>query len=193
MTTLTVVQKDGVAAIAADTISTQGSSKLPAGFTTGHSKIIPVNGNYIAVTGSTASNLVLRNLVKSRAKDFDLSSIDSIFETFRKLHKVFVDDFYVKTKEDDDTQEYESNQLDILIAGGTGIYQQGSYREVVQFERFWAIGSGDDFALGAMEAIYDDASLSAVEIAEQGVRIACQFDIYSGLPVDSYAVKLETS
>ena len=193
MTTLTVVQKDGVAAVAADTQITGGSVKCPPGFQRGGSKIVPVNGSYIAVSGSTANTLVLRSLVKNRAQEFDLSSGDSIFETFRKLHKTLVDDYYVKTEQDDDNQEYESNQLSILIAGGTGIYEQQSYREVIQFERFWATGSGYRFALGAMEALYDDASLSAVEIAEQGVRIACQFDVNSGLPIESYVVKLETS
>ena len=193
MTTLTVVQKQGVAAIAADTISTVGSLRLPAGFERGGSKIIPVDGSYIASAGSTAHGLVLKSLVRTRSEEFDLSSVDSIFETFRKLHRSLVDDYYVKTEEDDDDQEYESNQLHILVANSTGVYELGGDREVIQYERFWAIGSGNDYALGAMEALYDDPSLSAKEVAERGVQIGCQFDIYSGLPVESYEIKLTTS
>ena len=193
MTTLTVVEKDGMAAIAADTMSTQGSCKLPAKFKRGGSKIIPVNGSYIASAGTSTNMLVLRSLVRNRAQEFDLSSADSIFETFRKFHKVLVDEYYVKTDADDDDQEYESNQLNILIADETGIYEQMSYREVNQYERFWATGSGFRFALGAMEASYDDPSLSAKEIAERGVQIGCLFDEGSGLPLESYEIKLNSS
>lgn len=193
MTVLTVVQKDGVAAIAADTMSTQGSTKLPAGFEREGSKIIPVNGSYIACAGSSANMLVLKSLVRNHAQEFDLSSVDSIFETFRKLQKVLVEDYYVKTEEDDEYQEYESNQLEMLIADGTGIYEHGSYREVIQLQRFWATGSGYRVALGAMEALYDDSHLSAKEIAERGVQIACLFDKNCGLPLESYEVQLKTS
>ena len=56
----------------------------------------------------------------------------------------------------------------MLIANAHGIYGVYSYREVFEFERFWAIGSGRSFALGAMYAGYDKLK-TAREIAELGV------------------------
>ena len=190
MTTLTVVQKGGVVAIAADSLSTQGSWKRPVGFTRGASKILSVNGSYIASAGWAAHMAVSQSLVRSRPEEFDLSSVDSIFETFRNLHKTLVDDYYLKTEEEDDDQPYESSQFTVLIANSTGIYEVQEYRQVIQCERSWALGSGCEFALGAMEALYEDASLSAKEIAERGVQMGCMFDAGSSLPLESYEVKL---
>ncbi len=61
---------------------------------------------------------------------------------------------------------------------------------MIQCERSWALGSGCEFALGAMEALYEDASLSTKEIAERGVQMGCMFDAGSSLPLESYEVKL---
>ena len=45
----------------------------------------------------------------------------------------------------------------MLIANASGIFGVYSYREVFEFDRFWGIGSGRSFALGAMYAVYDKA------------------------------------
>lgn len=193
VTTLTVVQKDGTVAIAADQMSTLGAIRRPATFKLRGSKIIPVNDSFIASAGYSAHGLVINSLAKTHAEDFDLSSADAIFDTFRKLQKTLVDDYFLKTDEDDDEQPYESNQLHILIANSTGIYELQSYREVAQIDRFWSIGSGAEFAMGAMEAIYEDGSRSAKEIAERGVEVGCLFDTGSGLPVESYEIAMKKS
>ena len=62
--------------------------------------------------------------------------------------------FFLNPKEDDG-DPYESSQITALIANPSGIYGVYSYREVFSFERFWGIGSGRNFALGAMYAVYE--------------------------------------
>ena len=66
-------------------------------------------------------------------------------------------------------------QITALIANPHGIFGVYSYREVFSFERFWGIGSGRNFALGAMYAAYDKME-TAHEIAEIGVRAGEEFD-----------------
>lgn len=56
-----------------------------------------------------------------------------------------------------------------------------SYREVFSFDRFWAIGSGKTFALGAMYAAYDTLG-SARQLAELGIHAGAEFDKSSDLP-----------
>lgn len=41
-------------------------------------------------------------------------------------------------------------------------------REVFEFNRFWAIGSGREFALGAMYAVYEN-----LESAEDITKVGC--------------------
>jgi ATP-dependent protease HslVU (ClpYQ) peptidase subunit len=60
---------------------------------------------------------------------------------------------------------------------------------VFPYSKFWAIGSGRDFAIGAMYAQYDKLD-SAEEIARVGVEAGCEFDTNSALPLTSYTIKL---
>ncbi len=61
-----------------------------------------------------------------------------------------------------------------------------TWRTVVQYERFFAISSGREFALGAMHAVYD--TLSAAEIARAGIAAGCEFDDSSELPMTLYTM-----
>jgi ATP-dependent HslUV protease subunit HslV len=190
MSTITVVQKNGMAAIAADQMTTMGSCRCPGPYKSHPTKIIRLGDSLIGVAGSTAHIRVVQSLAKHHAKKFDFRSIDSVFETFRSIHKLLVDDYYLLTKEDDNEQPYQSSQLQLLIANRTGIYEVQGYREVIKYERFWATGSGYRFALGAMEALYSNDNLSAQQIAERGVEIACLFDDATGPPVESHTIRL---
>jgi ATP-dependent protease HslVU (ClpYQ) peptidase subunit len=62
-------------------------------------------------------------------------------------------------------------------------------REVFEFDRFWAIGSGRDFALGAMYAVYAKAK-SAAAIAETGVMAGAEFDTGTSAPVLLHEVRI---
>ena len=91
-----------------------------------------------------------------------------MFETYSQVHNILKEKYFLNTKEDED-DPYESSQITSLIANPHGIFGVYSYREVFSFDRFWGIGSGRNFALGAMYAVYDSAA-SAREIAEVGVQ-----------------------
>ena len=78
----------------------------------------------------------------------------AIFETFRGLHPILKEQFYLKPDEEED-DPYESGQMTVLLASPGGIFGVYSMREVYAFEKFWAIGSGRDFAIGAMHAVWD--------------------------------------
>jgi ATP-dependent protease HslVU (ClpYQ) peptidase subunit len=119
--------------------------------------------------------------------ELQLGSRDAIFDTFLRLHPKLKDTYFLNSKEHD-SDPYESSQFSILIANAQGIFGVESYREVFEFERFWAIGSGRRFALGAMHAAYARAK-SAREVAEAGVRAGCEFDTSSSGPVRVHTFK----
>jgi ATP-dependent protease HslVU (ClpYQ) peptidase subunit len=62
-------------------------------------------------------------------------------------------------------------------------------REVFEYTRFWAVGSGREFALGAMHAQYPRLR-SAEAIARAGIEAGAAFDRNSGLPMTLYTVAL---
>ena len=188
MTTITVVRKGGQVAIAADSLTTFGETRLAAGYQTSR-KIFRVGDSWIGLAGSAAHAPVLRRaLALLPAAGRRLDSRDAIFDTFVRLHPVLKDQFFLNTKEDDD-DPYESSQFTMLVANPSGIYGVYSYREVFEFERFWAMGSGRSFALGAMHAGFAGAS-SARDLAALGVQAGCEFDKNSGGPVRLHTLTL---
>jgi ATP-dependent HslUV protease, peptidase subunit HslV len=187
MTTIVAVKKNGYCAIAADTLTTFGNTRLRAAQDASHDKILHIGDSYIGVCGSAAHHLVLSTLL-SKITDVQLNSKEAIFETFRKLHPILKEECFLNPKEDEE-DPYESSQITALIANSQGIFAIYSMREVFEYTQFWAIGSGHEFALGAMLQAYarcDDAA----EIARAGVEAGIAFDKNSDAPITLYSVKL---
>ena len=59
-----------------------------------------------------------------------------------------------------------------------------------EFSKFYAYGSGSDYALGAMYGSYQDPGSSAEQIARQAIEAAAEFDDGTGLPITSFTVRL---
>ena len=66
-----------------------------------------------------------------------------------------------------------------VIAGETGIFYVASDLGVTRFDRYFAIGSGADFAMGALHQLIDQ-DLDADTIATRAVETAIAFNIYCG-------------
>ena len=153
MTTIVVVKKGAEIAIASDALVTFGETRLPHGYEM-NEKIFKVRDSYIGLAGSTAHFAVFAQALTHLGDEVQLDSRQEIFNTFQRLHPVLKERFFLNPKEEDG-DPYESSQITALIANASGIYGVYSYREVFSFDRFWGIGSGRNFALGAMYAAYD--------------------------------------
>jgi len=187
MTTIVVVKKGEEIAIASDALVTFGETRLPHGYET-NEKIFRVRDSYIGLAGSTAHFSVFAQALTHLGEEVQLHSRQDIFNTFQRLHPVLKERFFLNPKEED-SDPYESSQITALIANASGIYGVYSYREVFSFDRFWGIGSGRNFALGAMYAIYERTG-SARRIAELGVRAGAEFDKSSSLPARVFSVAI---
>jgi ATP-dependent HslUV protease, peptidase subunit HslV len=187
MTTIVAVRKNGIAAIAADTLTTFGNIRLVAAQDASHDKILEFAGSYIGVCGSAAHHLVLASLLAKRP-EAQLNSKAEIFETFRKLHPQLKEECFLNPKEDEE-DPYESSQITALIANASGIYGIYSMREVFEYTQFWAIGSGHEFALGAMQHAYARYE-QAEDIARAGIEAGIALDKNSAAPVTMYTVAL---
>lgn len=189
MSTVVVARKGGSVAIGSDSLVTFGETRLPPGYEA-NDKLFEVGGTWVGAVGSTAHVPVLRRALASLAAEgaLALDSRDAVFDTFTKLHPALKDRFFLNTKEND-SDPYESSQFTILLANRHGIFGVESYREVFEFDRFWAIGSGRRFALGAMHAAFDRAR-NARELAAAGIAAGCEFDTHSAAPARLHVCKL---
>jgi ATP-dependent HslUV protease, peptidase subunit HslV len=188
MTTIVAVKKNGYVAIAADTLTTFGNTRLHASQDASHDKILRIGDSYVGVCGSAAHHLVLSSLL-AKTPDVQLNSKAAIFETFRKLHPILKEECFLNPKEDEE-DPYESSQITALIANSHGIFAIYSMREVFEYTQYWAIGSGNEFSLGAMHQAYTRCD-DATDIAQAGVDAGIAFDKNSAAPVTLYKVKLD--
>ncbi|MBI1889214.1 MAG: MFS transporter [Burkholderiales bacterium] len=188
MTTCVVVKKDGEVAIAADSLVTFGDTRLSNAYEA-NNKIFQVGESYITLAGTAAHFPVMRKLLTEMGEDCKMNSRDEVFETFSKVHHILKESYFLNTKEDED-DPYESSQITTLIANAYGIFGVYSYREVFSFDRFWGIGSGRNFALGAMYAAYERAE-NAKDVALIGVKAGAEFDKSSSAPFQIYSVTMK--
>lgn len=188
MTTCVVVKKNNEIAIASDSLVTFGDTRLSNAYEA-NEKIFKVGESYVTLAGTAAHFPVMRKLLTEMAEECKLNSRDDVFETYSKVHQILKEKYFLNVKEDEE-DPYESSQITSLVANPYGIFGVYSYREIFSFDRFWGIGSGRNFALGAMYAVYERAE-SAREIAEIGVRAGAEFDKSSSAPfrIFSFAMK----
>jgi ATP-dependent protease HslVU (ClpYQ) peptidase subunit len=189
MSSLVVVKKSGKVVIAADSLTTFGRTKFGKKYQRHTEKIHQFEKSYIGIVGDAAHSNVFENILEKYADDLSFDSRKHIFETYLHLHQILKDRFHLNPNVTDEVA-YQSSQIDALIANENGIFGMFEFREVHEFEKFWAIGSGKGYALGAMYAVYDRLD-DPEEIARVGVLASCEFDNSCDLPITIYALPMK--
>jgi len=187
MTTIVIVRKGDTAAIAADSLTTFGDTRLAAVHDRTYDKIVRYKDTYIGLCGSAAHQLVFESLL-AKHDNLDFSHRAGIFETFRMLHPILKEQHFLNPKEEED-DPYESTQVTALIVNVRGIFGVYSMREVFEYTQFWAAGTGREFALGAMSALYSRLK-NAEDVARAGVEAGTLFDKNSAMPLTVYSIPL---
>jgi ATP-dependent HslUV protease subunit HslV len=189
MSTMVVVRKNNVAVIASDTLTHCGTLKVSSKYKRNYHKIHRAGGGFVGLIGSAAHHLAFRSIARRYGADLKLGGADEIFETLLFVHLKLREEYFLNVNENGD-QEYESSQMSGLIANPRGIFEFQSRREVVEHNRFWAIGSGQDFALGAMYDCYGRTA-DPRSVARTGLGAAVEFDEASAGPFIVHRVRLE--
>ncbi|MBX7210847.1 MAG: hypothetical protein K1X78_21250 [Verrucomicrobiaceae bacterium] len=191
MSTIVVAQKNGVACIGADTLSSLGSLRQKAHHVVNKTKISRVGDTMIGLTGTSASLVVMNSYFANPDRPRDFSSSDAIFETFRHAHHWLKTEYFMAAHPEKD-DEYETTQFYGLAANPHGIFALYSFRSAQQFHKFWAAGSGRDYALGAMQVMFDKCK-TAEEIVRTGLDAAAEFDSATGGPYEIHIIPLASA
>jgi len=184
MTIITAVKKDQKIAIACDTLatSTKGGLHTPAEYLSEPIKLLTSGNCIFGVAGSFAVRQIFTDLLQ-REESLELNSREDIFRWLLSHQESLKTDYFMKTDNGSDkTQPAQSQWLSSLVINPQGIFFISAYREVTEYTKFWAIGSGNRFALGALEALYDK-DLSAEEVASQAARVATKFSPSCAEPI----------
>lgn len=188
MSTIVVVRKGRAACIACDTLATIGSRKQKAQYVEAPDKIFRFQDSFIGTTGYAVHNTVLQSYFSRFPENVSLDTPAGIFETWRTMHKVLREEYHMNPRRETD-DPYETTRMTALVANPRGIFGVTPARDVESFPRFWAIGSGTDYALGAMFVMYSRTD-DVEAIARAGVEAGAEFDDASDLPVIVHAIEL---
>ena len=187
MTCIVAVKHKGFVAIAGDTLTKYGTGKETAEYMK-INKILEIQGNYLAVAGPASGQLILQDYFAGR--EVHLETAADIFKEWKALHLALKEEYYLRPDADAE-DSFESSRMDVLIANRKGIFAVGSHRSVQELNKFYALGQGGDYALGAMYVAYNRLDLTAQDIAHIGVEAAAEFDDGTGLPIISYSIPLD--
>ena len=188
MSIIVVVKKAGKAVIASDTLYRFGNLEVSPTYINQSNKIHQCGNSFVGVVGVSAHDGVLQHLIANHKDKLSFSTKTDIFDTYLQIHPLLKEKYFINTTEGDN-DEYESSQIDALITNPNGIFGMYSWREVYEFEKFWALGSGRDFALGALFTNYDSLD-NPEEIADIAIKAACEFDDGCGLPIIIHSTSL---
>ncbi|MEM8863630.1 MAG: hypothetical protein AAGD96_35425, partial [Chloroflexota bacterium] len=104
-----------------------------------------------------------------------LISRSEIFRWMLSHQDMLKTEYYLKPDiQSDKNQQIESQGMNALLANPYGIFSITCYRDVTEYSKFWALGSGANFALGAMDILYSQ-KLTASEIAKEAALTATKF------------------
>lgn len=194
MTTIVAVKWNGIVAIAAESAVNADTQRMANAV---HDKIIIAKGAALACAGEITHALALRECLPQIEQDW--KDAGAVYGTLLRLHERLKTHHYLMPV-DAAYQVYESSQMNLVIATPTRMFTAYTMRQVVEHEKFCAMGSGSHYALGALDSLMramelagfqdgeDGAGYAAVNLAKQAVRTACQFDLYSYAPVNAMSV-----
>jgi ATP-dependent protease HslVU (ClpYQ) peptidase subunit len=189
MSVIAAVRQGSQIVIAADTQDNFGDLRPPA---ENHEalKLREVGDAVLGCSGWALYDDIFSHYL-AKQKRVILGNRRSIFDFFvrfwKELHRnySFVNDQTGKEHE----SPFANLDATFLVASPAGIFLISSNMSVSEFRQYYAIGSGGDYALGAMQVLYGKGEKPA-DIAEQAVRAAMAYDACCGGRVDMRTVKL---
>ena len=170
---------NGELAIGSDSKSSEENLLYPAEEKLTWHKIHKIGPALVGPVGNSMYHTVLENLAQNHSDIFDFSDRVSIHQSINRMQKLLAGEYGLMAQGDD----FAGSGLNLLIGVNSKLYSVDGERCVGEYCRFWAVGSGTKFGLGAAEALYKEAR-TAKELVELVIRIACKYDLHSLEPVD---------
>ena len=187
MTTIGLVKKHNKIAIGSDSLATYGGTLEGEYLVSDGSKLLTHNRNVFALTGHASLNLLFSIILEDHP-DLEFSSRKTIFRSISKIRRIMKDEYFLQSASEDD-QPFETWHTHCLIAnpyGAFGVYELGSIQE---YSRFFAFGSGGDYALGAFAAMYE-RSEDPEEILRAGLTASALLDSRTAGPFHIQVIEL---
>lgn len=189
MTTIAAVKKGKRLCLASDSLTIFGSRKEESGkHVQEEEKFIEVGPNLVGISGHPSWGLVLTDYFSKKKTTSLWKTSGQIFDLFNGIHEELKEQYYLSPPSLKFIP-FESSEFQLLIINTCGIFEVEYSRMVRQYSKYSVIGTGEEYALGAIKAVYDMIG-DAEEIAKIGIEAAAQFDRKTGLPLYTQCIDL---
>lgn len=189
MTTIAAVKKGQKICIGCDSLTLFGRRKEKNSqlqFSVG--KIISRKSFHVGFSGAAVWHEIIDNYFKGENKKIDFNDVDSAYLEMLNFHKALKEEYYL-TPQHNEGDIFESSEFLLLFVNSHGIFEVDWMRNIREYSKMAAIGTGDEYALGAMKAVYEkeDDPKSIVKI---GLEAAAKFDKKTELPAFFHIINL---
>lgn len=185
MSIAVAVKKGRKTVIAADTQSNFGDRRVSID---NHRapKIRRVGSAYIATTGWGIYDDILRDYLP-RTRRPALRTEKEVFTFFMRLWKQLHERYSLVNDQphEDDQSPFGDLDAAFLVVSKGSILQVSGNMSVSRFEKYYAVGSGADFAMGALHVLYDRID-DAAALAREACAAAMAFDVFCGGDIDVF-------
>ncbi len=189
---IVAVRKNGVTCIGGD-LSVRASGIHPEHLQN-VGKILHVGDSYLGLE-SSAAYWALKQYFQEKKGPVCFTSVGEIFKEFLALHHALKSDYDFPLSSARD-EPFEPLNFQTILINRYGIFSIFQFHCVFEYTKFYAIGNGCDYALGALEARYSQRN-SAKNLVRIGLKVAANFALEAGPPGKIYTVepfaKLETA
>jgi len=191
MSIVTALRRNGRITIAADTLAVFGEGMLIDCKNARAAKITPIGDAMLGGTGWAVYDDILDH--------FLAKSPPPRLHTRREVYAFFLEfwralrETYSLVNEQAATKETPFGDLDatFLVASPGGLFKVSSDLGVTEFKHCHAIGSGAEYALGALHAMStDDSTRSDEAMVTAACRAAIAYDTFCGGDIDLHQVTL---
>ena len=184
MGTIVAVKKGNQGVIATDCWNLRDPMMKNSINTGGHC-IIRIGDSFVGLNSTAGFQSAFEEAVQQIGpKNFTLGSRSEIFLTFSKIHDFMRQQSYMLVHFQN-AQDFEWTPMNALVLNKTGLYKVDTTRAVYEFTKFWAIGTGESYALGGMQIAQETKDSEGKgrtpeEIAKMGLRAVQEFDPSAG-------------
>ena len=183
MTVAVAVRKGSRTIVAADTLVHFGGQRHDPRNARFH-KIQPAGDSLIAWAGwALYAEMLDAHLAEHTAPP--LRTETEVYAFFVDFWRSMLQDYSLQrqaARRDGRTPFVELDSV-FIVANDSGIFRIAADMDVTRFEQYAAIGSGSEYALGALRVLYDDLDDPEV-IAIRAVEVGIACDIYCDGPID---------
>jgi ATP-dependent HslUV protease, peptidase subunit HslV len=188
MSVVVAVRKGNTIAMAADTQTSFGDVRIPIDNLRAR-KITQVKGAWVGKTGWGLYDNIFADFLSARRRP-PLTSEKGIYRFFLQLWRTLHEKYaFINDQCREKDSPFGDLDAAFLVVNPSGIYHVASDMSVTKFTKYYAIGAGNDYALGALHALYDDSRYDAQTLARRAVETASTFKMYCGGEVDVVTVK----